>query len=133
MVFYKKKKRKVGPSKNEEKVRRGQAAEAEASAAGTLSTHFPQLRGLKLSISITSPQGVVLAEDSEHLEPGDALLVQAECSGRCGSGSYDFTQQVADALSAGQASGQLEAACAESAYGAEACGCVARCKFEAER
>ena len=38
MAFYRKKRRKAGPSKNDEKVRRAQTAEDNERAAGTLYT-----------------------------------------------------------------------------------------------
>ena len=131
MTFYKKKKRKVGPSKNEEKVRRGQAAQAEADAAGTLSSRGA--RSLTVKLTVTSPQGVILQEDEHTYGANDAFVVEADCPGACGSGSYDFAPAIADALSRRQAQGEGEAACAESGYGAgTACGCVARYRFTAD-
>ena len=133
MTFYRKKKRKVGPSKNEEKVRRGQAAEAEESAAGTLSSRVPGARSLKLKIAIVSPQGVVLEEEDMTLGAGDPFVIGADCAGACGSGSFDFGPLVADALSNGRKSGTAEIACPESGYGAgTACGCVAKLSYSAE-
>ena len=131
--FYRKKRRKVGPSKNEEKVRRGQAADAEASAAGSLSSRFPSVRGVRVRITITSPQGVVLDETETLIGPNDPFIIEADCPGRCGSGSYDFSLKVSEALSRLEEEGAAEAACAEQHYGgSDACGCVARCAFAAE-
>lgn len=131
--FYRKKKRKVGPSKNEEKVRRGQAADAEASSAGSLSSRFPSVRGVRASITITSIQGVVLDETETIIGPGDPFIIAADCPGRCGSGSYDFAPHIGEALSRLEETGAAEAVCAMPRYGAnEPCGCVARCRFAAE-
>jgi len=132
--FYRKKRRKAGPSKNEEKVQRGREAEAEAHAAGTLSSRFPGVRGVKVRIIVTSPQGVVLDENDDLIGPNDPFIIEADCPGRCGSGSYDFAETVAAALSKVEEHGAAEAACAEPLYGGgpESCGCVAKCEFEAE-
>lgn len=132
--FYRKKKRKVGPSKNEEKVQRGREAEAEAHAAGTLATRFPGVRGVKIRIIITSPQGVVLDETDDLIGPNDPFIIEADCPGRCGSGNYDFAEHVAQSLTKLEEHGAAEASCAEPLYGGgpENCGCLAKCEFEAE-
>jgi hypothetical protein len=132
--FYPKKRRKAGPSKNEEKVQRGREAEAEARAAGTLSTRFPAVRGVKVRITVTSPQGVTLAENEDLLSPEDPFQISADCPGRCGSGSFDFAEMVAQSLSRRDEQGSAQVACVEPLYGGgpENCGCIAKCDFAAE-
>lgn len=132
--FYRKKKRKTGPSKNEMKVQRGRDAENEAHAAGTLATRFPAVRGIKIKITVTSPQGVVLDETDDLIGPNDAFQIGSDCPGRCGSGSFDFAEQVAASLTKLEEQGAFEIACAEPLYGGgpEACGSTAKCEFEAE-
>jgi hypothetical protein len=132
--FYRKKRRKAGPNKNQEKVQRGREADAEASAAGTLATRFPGVRGVKVRITVTSPQGVVLDQSDELIGPNDPFLIEADCPGRCGSGSYDFAELVGQSLTKLEERGAAETACAETLYGGgpEACGCIAKCEYEAE-
>jgi hypothetical protein len=132
--FYRKKRRKAGPNKNQEKVQRGREAEAEAHAAGTLATRFPGVRGVKVRITVTSPQGVVLDETDDLIGPNDAFQIGADCPGRCGSGSFDFAELVAASLTKLEEQGSAEMTCAEPLYGGgpEACGSVAKCEFEAE-
>lgn len=132
--FYRKKRRKVGPSKNEEKVRRGMAADQQATTAGSLSSRFPSVRGVRAKITITSLQGVVLDETETIIGPNDPFIIEADCPGRCGSGSYDFAPQVSEALSRLEEEGMAETSCLEPHYGGgnDACGCVARCAFAAE-
>jgi hypothetical protein len=132
--FYRKKRRKAGPNKNQEKVQRGREAEAEAHAAGTLATRFPAVRGVKIHITVTSPQGVVLDETDDLIGPNDAFQIGADCPGRCGSGSFDFAVLVEQSLTKLEDQGSAETACAEPLYGGgpEACGCIAKCEFEAE-
>ena len=81
MAFYRKKRRKAGPSKNDEKVRRAQTAEDNERAAGTLSTRFPSVRSLRVKVSIATPQGVVLEESEETYAPNDAFFLEADCPG----------------------------------------------------
>jgi hypothetical protein len=132
--FYRKKRRKTGPSKNEEKVQRGRDADDEARAAGTLASRFPAVRGVKVKITVTSAQGVVLDETDDLIGPNDAFQIGADCPGRCGSGSFDFAEQVAASLTKLEEQGSFEVACAEPLYGGgpEACGSTAKCEFEAE-
>ena len=132
--FYRKKRRKAGPNKNQEKVQRGREAEAEGHAAGTLSSRFPAVRGVKVKITISSPQGVVLDETDDLIGPNDAFQIGADCPGRCGSGSFDFAELVAASLTKLEEQGSAEMTCAEPPYGGgpDACGSIAKCEFEAE-
>jgi hypothetical protein len=135
MAFFPKKKRKTGPSKNEEKLRRTAAAEAQTQAAGTLSTRFPALRSLKLHYVFKTVQGVVLQDDEDSLQPGDAFQLSADCPGACGMGKFDFGTGVCEAIARGQDTGAVEFACAHSQYGggSNPCGCVARLEFAVVR
>lgn len=132
--FYRKKRRKAGPNKNQEKVQRGLDAEAQAHAAGTLSSRFPTARALKVRIAITSPQNVVLEQSDRRIGPNDPFQLRVDCPGRCGSGSFDFAELVGQCLARAEARGLVQTACVQPLYGGgpEACGCAAKCEFEAE-
>jgi hypothetical protein len=135
MAFYRKKKRKAGPSKNDEKVRRAQNAEDSERAAGTLSTRYPSVRSLRVKVSIATPQGVVLEESEETYGPNDAFVLEADCPGSCGSGHYDFAVLISQALEAAQERGSSQTICQEASYSGAAgatCGCIAKCDFVAE-
>ena len=135
MAFYRKKRRKAGPSKNDEKVRRAQTAEDNERAAGTVSTRFPSVRSLRVKVSIATPQGVVLEESEETYGPNDPFFLEADCPGSCGSGSYDFAVLIAQSLENLQERGVAQIVCAEASYSGAAgaqCGCVAKCEFIAE-
>jgi hypothetical protein len=134
MAFYRKKIRKPGPSKNEEKVRRGEAAEAASRAAGTIATRFPGVRSLKLRLSVATPQGVVLEQSDETYGADDPFQIEANCPGSCGSGNYDFGPLIEQSLSSGSRKGTAQLVCAEASYGGGpggTCGCVAKVDFEA--
>ena len=136
MAFYRKKKRKAGPSKNDEKVRRAQTAEDNERAAGTLSTRYPSIRNLRVKVSIATPQGVVLEESEEVYGPNDAFVLEADCPGSCGSGHYDFAVLVTASLDAAQTRGSSQTVCQQASYSGAAgatCGCIAKCEFTAEQ
>jgi len=135
MAFYRKKRRKVGPSKNDKKVSRMQTAEDNERAAGTLSSRFPSLRSLRVKVSIATPQGVVLEESEETYGPSDPFFLEADCPGSCGSGSYDFAVLIAQSLENLQERGAAQIVCSEPSYSGAAgatCGCIAKCEFVAE-
>ena len=135
MAFYRKKRRKAGPSKNDEKVRRAQTAEDNERAAGTLSSRFPAVRALRVKVAIATSQGVVLEESEESFAPNDPLILEADCPGSCGSGSYDFAVLISAALERREERGSAQIVCAEASYSGAAgaqCGCLAKCDFTAD-
>lgn len=134
--FYRKKKRKVGPSKNDEKLQRAQDAEDGARAAGTLSANFPGVAGLKASLSVKGAQGQILEERVITLGAADPFLIEADCPGACGSGKFDFADHIAEALASDRLSGRADLPCGKPSYGGgggATCACVATCQFEARK
>lgn len=134
--FYPKKKRKVGPSKNDEKLQRQQHAAADARAAGTLAQNFPGVTGLKLTITVKGAQGQLLEEKTVSLNGGDTFKVGTDCPGACGSGKFDFADHIADALNNGRLSGKVELPCGMPSYSGPSgstCTCLATATFEARK
>lgn len=135
MNFYPKKRRKPGPSKNDEKVRRAESEQANDRAAGTLSSRFPTLRSLVVRVTVATPQGAILEDSEETYGPNDPFRLQTDCPGSCGSGIYDFSPLVAQSLQTLQDRGTAQIICAKTSYsGAPGtlCGCVAKCEFAAD-
>lgn len=135
MNFYPKKRRKPGPSKNDEKVQRARQAEAQTRAAGTLATRLPGLSALEVRLTFKAANGVILAEDGLTLAAGDSFQLDADCPGACGVGRFDFAPALAEAISRGQDSGAVELACREPLYGGGGapCACAARAEFSVRR
>lgn len=134
--FYPKKKRKVGPSKNEEKLQRQQHAADDARAAGSLAQNFPGVAGLKVSITVKGAQGQLLEEKTLDIGANAPFLVSVDCPGACGSGKFDFADHVADALNNGRLSGRAELSCGMPLYSGPAgstCTCLATAAFEARK
>lgn len=134
--FYPKKKRKVGPSKNDEKLQRQQHAADDARAAGTIAQNFPGITGVKVTISIKGAQGQLLEEKALNLGANSPFLVSVDCPGACGSGKFDFADHVADALNNERLSGRVELSCGMPLYSGPAgstCTCLATAAFEARK
>jgi hypothetical protein len=134
--FYPKKKRKKGPSKNDEKLQRAQSAADDARAAGTLVANFPGVAGLKVSISIKGAQGQLLEEKTLNIGANDPFLVATDCPGACGSGKFEFADYVAEALTQGRLAGKVDLPCGMPSYGGGSggtCACVASAAFEARK
>ncbi len=134
--FYKKKKRKVGPSKNDEKLQRAQSAADDARAAGTLSMNFPGIAALKASLSIKGAQGQILEERVINIGAQDPFMIENDCPGACGSGKYYFGDVIAEALASDRLSGRSDQPCGMPSYGGgggATCACVATCVFEARK
>jgi hypothetical protein len=134
--FYPKKKRKVGPSKNDEKLQRQQDAADNARAAGTLAQNFPGVTGLKVALSIKGAQGQLLEEKTFNLNANSPFQVKADCPGACGSGKFDFADYVADALNNGRLVGKAELSCGMPSYSGPSgstCTCLATASFEARK
>lgn len=134
--FYRKKKRKVGPSKNDEKLQRAQNAADDARAAGTLSSNFPGVAGLKAALSVKGAQGQILEERVINLGAGDAFQITTDCPGACGSGKFDFSDHIAEALASDRLTGRADLPCGMPSYGGGGggtCACVASCVFEARK
>lgn len=134
--FYPKKRRKVGPSKNDEKLQRQQHAADDARAAGTLAQNFPGVAGLKVSILVKGAQGQLLEEKTLDLGANAPFQVAVDCPGACGSGKFEFADHIAEALGNGQMSGRAELSCGMPLYSGptgSTCTCLATATFEARK
>jgi len=134
MAGYFKKRRVAGPSKNEEKVLRGQSEERQARMAGTLSSRFPTVKRLRVDLKFLDARQQPLDEKHLDLKPGDAAIFTVPCPGRCGRGSFDFSKKAAETVEARLPASDSSAKCQEPLYAgsAEVCGWEARCRMEIE-
>lgn len=125
---FRKKKRKPGPSKNELKVMRGKQ---EAAGGRSLGSLLPQVRSLTVSLQFLSPQGHLLDESSETLKKEDEVEFVVDCPGRCGAGTFDFSQMIERAATEHQSQLEVSAVCAQPLFAGsvEKCGCTLRCRL----
>jgi hypothetical protein len=113
-------------SKNEEKVRRGNARGLP------LSQSFPQVEQLDVELSFASRDGVLLSEEHRTFTGDDPIDLSASCPGRCGEGKMDLEGKVRDVTSRREERSESRAVCPLPIYGgsSEPCACELRCRIE---
>ncbi|MBV9080587.1 MAG: hypothetical protein JO102_05650, partial [Elusimicrobia bacterium] len=82
---FRKRRRTKQLSKNEEKVRRGNAMRGFP-----LSQEYPQVATLEVDLSFVSRDGVLLSEETRTFTGDDPVDLSASCPGRCGEGQMDL-------------------------------------------
>lgn len=130
--YFKRRRGSQGPSKNEEKVLRAKKEESRARMAGTISSRFPAVRSLRVHLTFLDARQQALDEKRWDLRPSDAAIFTVACPGRCGRGSFDFGEKIAEAVDGRQAVSDSAVKCPESLFGGspEACGWEVRCRLE---
>lgn len=118
--FFRKRRRRPGPSKNEKKVRR---REGGGSRETTLSVRYPSVERLEVSFECRSPRAEVMANETRAMGPGDECSLVVSCSGTCGVGTFDLGSKIDELVEAGQISCEGSVKCASPRYGGiEPCG-----------
>lgn len=133
MAGFHKKRRIVGPSKNELKLQRGEAEERRARSAGTIAQRFPQVERLTITLSFLSPQSAPLGDEKRVFKTSDAPDFSAPCPGRCGGGKFDLEGKVSAVLDARQPVAEATGVCQQPLYAGspDVCGARLQCKIEA--
>src|SRR5947209_1711561 len=95
---YRKKKRVVGPSKNEEKVERARRVEMLSRSANALSARYPDVRSMTVLLTFTGAQGQSLGEETRTYSQADPCDFAVACPGMCGVGSFDLAAKIAQVI-----------------------------------
>lgn len=127
---YRKKKRVVGPSKNEEKVERARQAELMSRGSNSIGTRYPQVRALKVLLSFTGAQGQSLGEETRTYGPQDPADFTVSCPGMCGVGSFDLASKVAQVVESLSEVSEGTGICKESLQTGQPCGCSLKARLE---
>lgn len=123
MPGFRKKKRHHGPSKNELKVNREDAAERRKLSAQTLSAALPEVAALTLEAVFLYPADNVVDRRKSEVAPSDPLPLTLDCPGHCGSGRFKLEPRLVEAAAQRQDRLEWREACVEaSATGT--CGCA---------
>jgi hypothetical protein len=123
--IYRKKKRVVGPSKNEEKVERQRQAESMSAVAA----RYPSVQSIKVSLNFLGAQQQSLGEETRSYGPGDSCDFAVPCPGMCGVGSFDLAAKIASVVTAGEGVSESSGVCQEQAA-AGPCGASLKCRIE---
>lgn len=125
-----KKKRKPGPSKNIMKVRRRETEERAGSGA-TLSQVHPEVTHITIQLSVTSPQNVLITEETRRFSSSDTVDFSCECPGTCGVGKFNFSEKIGLMVAAQEAKSEASGACEVRVAGfPKPCGHIAKCGIE---
>ena len=133
MARYFKKRRPVGPSKNEEKLQRSREAEARERSLGRLADTFPQVTRLSVQLELLSPQNAPLSErETRVFNPDDKCDFSVPCPGRCGQGSFNLAAKLQAVVEAHEPASQSSGTCQEPLYAGspDVCGVRLNCQIE---
>ncbi|MBI5202921.1 MAG: hypothetical protein HY925_15115 [Elusimicrobia bacterium] len=135
MARYFKKRRPVGPSKNEQKLQRNREAEARERNVGRLADAFPQVDRLTVNLELMSPQQQALAEPETRIfGPDDRVELSVPCPGRCGQGSFNLAGKVQAMVESSQSRAEATGICQEPLFAgaSDVCGVKLLCKIEVQ-
>ena len=130
--YFKKRRKNAGPNKNEEKVQRAADAQNRESSGGVLGVRYPFVKHLKVTLQFFSAQQQLLEEKVMDLKPNDTYRFDAPCPGRCGSGHFDFSEAIANAVAKHRNLSESGGVCPEPIFAGstQTCGCQAKCRIE---
>ena len=130
--YFKKRRKNSGPNKNEEKVQRAADAHSRESSGGVLGARFPFVKHLKITLRFLTAQQQLLEEKVLDLKPTDPYRFDMSCPGRCGSGHFDFSAAVANAVNRRQPVVESGGVCPDPLFAgsSQTCGCQAKCRIE---
>lgn len=128
VAFFKKKRGRPGPSKNEQKVRRSAEVERQERASGTLASRYPGLKQLTIEADFFSPLGTPLEHRSTKIKPQDIFNVALACPGQCGRAHFLLDAAVEEMTASGKQSTQGVLICEEPLYTGP--GAICSCKVQ---
>lgn len=130
--IYRKKKRVVGPSKNEEKVERARQAEAMSRGGNLLSARYPEVKSITVRLSFLGAQQQSLGEETRSYQPSDPCDFAVPCPGLCGVGSFDLAGKVAAVITEHQDVSEGSGVCQERLHAGAGgpCGASLKCRVE---
>ena len=130
--FFKKRRGRSGPNKNEKKVRRAHEAANADRAAGLVGVRYPGIERLSVQLVFLDSRQNVLAQETRTFDSRDACNFSVNCPGRCGVGSFDLAAKIDLVVAAKETLSESSGKCQKPLYlgSPEACGCELKCKLE---
>lgn len=127
---YRKKRRIVGPSKNEEKVERARMQDAMSRGSNSIGSRYPEVKTMKVALSFTGAQGQSLGDESRSYGPQDPCVFSVPCPGMCGVGAFDLAGKVAAVVEGHMEHSEGSGVCQERLHTGAPCGCTLKVKLE---
>jgi hypothetical protein len=133
MAGFQKRRRKPGPSKNEEKVSRGKEEERMAHPSNRLGNRYGSAERLALALTLTGNHQEVLGQETRSFGREDACSFGVDCPGLCGGGRFDLSPKISEIVSLREPSVEFSLICQERTYGGAgtSCGVTLKCRVDA--
>ena len=131
---YRKKKRNVGPSKNEEKVSRAKELASLSRPSNSLGSRFPGVTRMTVRLEFISNHQQLLSQETRVFGPSDSCNFSAPCPGTCGVGDFDLAGKVAKVVESRQGLVETSGLCQERLFAGskDLCGTQLKCRLEIE-
>jgi hypothetical protein len=127
---YRKKRRIVGPSKNEEKVERSRQQEAMGRGSNSIGSRYPEVKSMKVALTFTGAQQQSLGGETRSYGPQDPCVFSVPCPGMCGVGAFDLAGKVAQVVEAHSEVSEGSGVCQERLHTGAPCGCTLKVRLE---
>jgi hypothetical protein len=133
MAGFQKRRRKPGPSKNEEKVSRGKEEERLAHPSNRLGNRYASAERLALAFTLIGNHQELLGQETRNFGREDACDFSVECPGLCGGGTFDLGLKVSELVASREPSSEFSLICQGKTYAGNAtvCGVTLKCRADA--
>ncbi|MFA6091455.1 MAG: hypothetical protein WCU88_00875 [Elusimicrobiota bacterium] len=130
--YYKRRAKRSGPNKNEQRVQRSREAAVRARSASLLSDIYPSVQKLSIHLEFSLPKQPAFEHKDLSFTPSDVFDCAVACPGRCGTGAFKLAAKLQSVIEARQTVSESSGACQEPVFAgsSEACGLQLRCKIE---
>jgi len=124
-----KKRRVPGPSKNVKKVQR---RASDGGGGPSLQRIHSDVNRLTIEISVTSPQGAAVLEETRRFSASDCADFTCPCPGTCGVGVFRFNEKISEMVAARETASEVSGACQVEGYGGvpQTCGYAIKCRID---
>ena len=129
MAGFHKKRRRPGPSKNDEKVSRGKDEERRAHPSNWLGNRFELVQGLAVQFELIGTHSEMLGQETRKFSREDACGFSVPCPGLCGGGTFDLGMKIGEAVAAQQAHAEGDLVCQNKTYSGPATVCGVTLKY----
>ncbi|MBI3551484.1 MAG: hypothetical protein HY077_03115 [Elusimicrobia bacterium] len=132
MAGFHKKRRRPGPSKNDEKVSRGKDEERLAHPSNWLGNRYDSVQGLALAIELIGTHNELLGQESRKFGRDDACGFSFPCPGLCGGGTFDLGVKISEIVATKEPHSEFSVVCQHKTYSGPStvCGVTLKCRLD---
>jgi len=132
MAGFHKKRRRPGPSKNEEKIGRNKEEERRSHPSNWLGNRYESVAGLTLKFDLVGTHSENLGQETRKFGREDACAFSVPCPGLCGGGSFELGTKISEIVAAAQPSADFNVVCQHKTYSgpSSVCGVTLKCHLD---